>query len=146
MVINSNAGGETGAPTSNANRSQPVVLDGIGKSPVCQKDTIHQNAPSVEVSNIFAVLSPAENDAEPLDTAVWNNHMEVEEPLPVTNRTADQDNIDVEILERTSRQIPNYDPTKTGHDSGNTPPTGNDTQDSDEDSLWSDWDHDGAPT
>ena len=73
--------------------------------------------------------------------------MDVEEPSPVTNRTADQDNMDVEILQHTSRHIPSHEPTKTGHNSRNTsPPTGNDTQDSDADSLGSDWDHDGAPT
>ena len=46
--------------------------------------------------------------------------------------------MDVEILRRTSQQIPNYDPTKTGHNPSNTsPPTDNDTQDSDADSLGS---------
>ena len=46
----------------------------------------------------LAVLSPAETDGEPLDTNDGNNHMEVEETLPVTNRTADQDNMDVEPI------------------------------------------------
>ena len=73
--------------------------------------------------------------------------MKVEEPLPVTNLTADQDNMDVEILQHTSRQISNNEPTKTGYNPSNrSPPTGNDIQDSDADSLGSDWDHDGAPT
>ena len=73
--------------------------------------------------------------------------MEVEEPLPVTNRTADQDNIDAKILQHISRQIPNHEPTKTVQNSSNTSSlTGNDTIDSDADSFGSDWDHDGAPT
>ena len=82
-----------------------------------------------------------------MDTDAGNNHMEVEETLPVNNRTADQDNMDVEILQHTSRQISNNEPIKTGYNPSNrSPPTGNDTQDSDADSLGSDWDHDGAPT
>ena len=134
-------------PTRNATRSQLVGQNGIDKSPARQKDTIHQNATTVDASNTFSVLSRAENDAESLDTAAGNNHMEVEEPSPVTNRTAGQDNMDVEILQHTSRQIPNHGPTKTGHNSSNTsPPSSNETQDSDEDSLGSDWDHDGALT
>ena len=147
MVIDSNAGEESSAPTPNANRSQLVGQNGIDKSPARQKDTIHHNATTVDASNTFAVLSPAENDAEPLDTAAGNNHMEVEEPLPVTNRTADQDNIDAKILQHISRQIPNHEPTKTVQNSSNTSSlTGNDTIDSDADSFGSDWDHDGAPT
>ena len=102
MVIDSNAGEESSAPTPNANRSQPARLNGIGQSSARQKDTIHQNATTVEVSNSFAVLSPAETDGEPLDTDAGNNHMEVKETLPVTNRTADQENMDVEILQHTS--------------------------------------------
>ena len=50
-----------------------------------KKVTIHQNAITQEVSNSFAVPSRAGNDTELLDTAAENNHMEVEEPLPVTN-------------------------------------------------------------
>ena len=147
MVIDSNTGEESSAHTPNANRSQQAGLKGIGQSPVPQKDIIHQNAITVEVSISFAVLSPAETDGEPLDTDAGNNHMEVEETLPVTNRTADHDNMDVEILQHTSRQISNNEPTKTGHNSSyRSPSTGNDTQDSDADSLGSDWDHDGAPT
>ena len=147
MVIDSNAEEESSAPTPNATRSQPARLNGIGRFSARQKDTIHQNATTLEVSNSFAVLSPAETDGEPLDSDAGNNHMEVEEPLPVSNRTADQDNMDVEILQHTSRQISNNEPTKTGYNPSNrSPPTGNDTQDSDEDSLGSDWDHDGAPT
>ena len=147
MDIDSNAEEESSAPTRNATRSQLVGKNGIDISPDHQKDTIHQNATTVDASNTFAVLSPAENDAEPLDTATENNHMDVEEPSPVTNRTADQDNMDVEILQHTSRQIPNHKPTETGLNSRNTsPPAGNETQDSDEDSLGSDWDHDGATT
>ena len=65
MVIDSNAGEESGATTLNANRSQQAGLNGIGQSPVPQKDTIHQNAMTVEVSSSFAVLSPAETDGEP---------------------------------------------------------------------------------
>ena len=144
--VDSNAGEESSATTPNENRSQPARLNGIGQSPVPQKDTIHQNAITVEVLNCFAVLSPAEADGEPLDTDAGNNHMEVEQTLPVTNRTADQDNMDFEILQHTSRQIPNNEPTKTGHNSSNRPPTGNDTHDINADSLGSDWDHDGAPT
>ena len=64
--------------------------------------------------------------------------MEVEETLPVTNRTANQDNMDVEIVQHTSRQISNNEPTKTDHNSSNSPPTGNDIQDSDADSPGSD--------
>ena len=147
MVIDFNAEEESSAPTRDATRSQLVGQKGIDKSPARQKDTVHQNATTVDASNTFSVLSPAENDAEPLDTAAGNNHIEVEEPSPATNRTADQDNMDVEILQHTSRQIPNHEPTNTGHNSSNTsPPAGNETQDSDEDSLGSDWDHDGAPT
>ena len=101
MVVDSNAEDKSSAPTPNANRSQLVGQNGIDKSPVRQKDTIHRNATPVDASNTFAVLSPAKNDAEPLDTAAGNNHMEVEEPSPVTNRTADQDNMDVEILQHT---------------------------------------------
>ena len=119
ICVDSNAGEESSATTPNANRSQPVgllahLVNGIGQSPVPQKDTIHQKAITVEVSNSFAVLSPAETDGEPLDTDAGNNHMEVEETLPVTNRTADQDNMDVEILQHTSRQICNNEPTNTG--------------------------------
>ena len=146
MVIDSNAGEESSAPIRNAIWSQPARLNGIGQSPACQKDTIHQDATTVEASNSFAVLSPAETDGEPLDTDAGNIHMEVEETLPVTNRTADQYNMDVEILQHSSRQISNNEPTKTGYNPSNrSPPTGNDTQDSDEDSL-GDWDHNGAPT
>ena len=147
MVIDSNAGEESSASTPNANRSQLVGKNGIGKSPVRQKATIHQNATTVEVSNSFAVFSPTETDGEPLDTDDGNNHMEVEETLPVSNRTADQDNMNVEILQHTSRQISNNEPTRTGYNPSNrSPPTATDTQGSDADSLGSDWDHDGAPT
>ena len=147
MVIDSNDGEESSAPTPNANRSQPAGINGIGKSPVLQKDTIHQNAITVEVSNSIAVLSPAENDEDPFDTAAGNNHMEVEETLPVANCTANQGNMDVGVLQHTSRHISNHEPSKTGHNSSNTsPPMRNDTQDSDADSLGSDCDHDGAPT
>ena len=86
MVVDSNAEEESSAPTPNANRSQLVGQNGIDKSPALQKDTIHQNATTVDASNTFSVLSPAETDAEPLDTAAGNNHMEGEEPTPVTNR------------------------------------------------------------
>ena len=146
MVIDSNAGEESCSPTPNANRSQPARLNRIGQSPARQKDTIHQNVTTVEVSSSFAVLSPPQTDGEPLDTDAANSHMEVEETLSVTNRTADQDNMDVEILQHTSRQISNNEPTKTGHNSSNrSPPTGNDTQDSDAERRF-DWDHDCAPT
>ena len=101
MVIDSNDGEESSAPTPNANRSQLVGQNEIGKYPVGQKNTIHQNVIAVEVSNRFAVSSQAENDAEPFDAATGNNFMEVEKPLPITNRTADQDNMDVEILQHT---------------------------------------------
>ena len=95
LVIDSNAGEESSAPTPNANRSQPVGLNEISKSSFRQKNTIHHIDISVEVANSFPVHSQAENNAEPLDTAAGNNHMEVEEPLPVTNCNADQDSMDV---------------------------------------------------
>ena len=53
MVIDSNAREESSAPTPNANMSQPVGRNGIVKSPVCQKDTMHQNATTAEASNTF---------------------------------------------------------------------------------------------
>ena len=142
MAVDSNDGEESSAPTPNSNQSQPVGLIGIGKSPVCQKDTIHQNDIKVGVSSSFAVLSPAENDSEPLDTTVGNTHMDVEEKVPVTTHTACQDSMDVEILRNTSQQILNHEPTRKDHSSSNTTPSrANDTQDSDGDSLGSDWDH-----
>ena len=101
---------------------------------------------TVKVSNSFAV-SPAENVAEPLDIAAGNNHMEVEEPLHVTNRTADRDNMDVEILQHIYRQIPNHEPTRKGHSSRSAhPSTASNKQDSDADSRGSNWDLDGAST
>ena len=125
MVIDSSAADESRVPTPNANRVHP--------------------APTVEASNSFAILSPEDNDGEPLPTITESNHMEVEEPPQ--NISADQDNMDVEILQHTSRQIPEHEPTTKDHTRSNTiPHTANVNQDSDADSLGSDWDHDGAPT
>ena len=125
MVIDSNAVDEPRVPMPNANR---VYL-----------------APTVEASNSFTVLSPEDNDGELLPTITGSNHMEVEEPPQ--NISADQENMDVEILQHTSRQIPEHEPTTKDHTASNTiPHTTNVNQDSDADSLGSDWDHDGAPT
>ena len=57
MVIDSNAEEEPSAPTPNGTRSQLVGQNCIDKSPACQKDTIYQNATTVDGSNTFAVHS-----------------------------------------------------------------------------------------
>ena len=125
MVIASNAADDSRAPTRNANR---IRL-----------------APTVEASNSFAVLSPEDNDGEPLPTITGSNHMEVEEPPQ--NISADQENMDVEVLQHTSRQIPEHEPTTKYHTPSNTTPhTANVNQGSDADSLGSDLGHNGAPT
>ena len=136
MVIDSSAADKSRVTMPNANRVHP--------------------APTVEASNSFAVLSPdygestaklssEDNDGEPLPTITGSNHMEVEEPPQ--NISADQDNMDVEILQHTSRQIPEHEPITTDHTPSNTiPHTAIVNQNSDADSLGSDWDHDGAPT
>ena len=60
--------------------------------------------------------------------------MEVEEPLQ--NISADQDNMDVDILQHTSRQIPEHEPTTKNHTPSNTiPHTANVNKDSDANSL-----------
>ena len=120
MVIDTNAVDEPRVPMPNANRVHP--------------------APTLEVSNSFAVLSPEDNDGEPLPTIMGSNHMEVEEPPQ--NISADQENMDVEIHQNTARQIPEHEPTTKDHTPSNTiPHTANVNQDSDADSLGSDWDH-----
>ena len=86
MVIDSTAADESRAPTPNAYRAHP--------------------APTVEASNSFAVLSPEDNDGEPSPTVTGSNHVEVEEPPQ--NISADQDNMDVEILQHKSPQIPEH--------------------------------------
>ena len=58
--------------------------------------------------------------------------MEVEEPPQ--NISSDQDNMDVEILQHTARQIPEHEHTANDYTPRNTiPHTANDNKDSDTD-------------
>ena len=70
-------------------------------------DESRATTPNVEASNCFAVLFPDDNDGETLAIFAGSNRMDVEESSQ--NLSADQDNRVLEIVQHTSRQMPEHD-------------------------------------